>query len=159
MRQPNNKTKKRLMTKQQIGRCGELLVQVKLLLAGIESAPMTTDTGIDLVAFSNRSKRVLTIQAKTNHKPKPAGGKGKRILDWWIPDDSPADAVAFCDLSTFNVWLFKFSELPKFAQQHPKGRYHLGMYIDRTVRVKPHRKSFVHQFEKFLIEKRISQLF
>jgi len=29
-----------------------LLVQYRLLLLGVESAPMSTDTGIDLVAYS-----------------------------------------------------------------------------------------------------------
>lgn len=36
----------------QIGRCGELLVQYRLLKFGIESAPLTTDSGIDLVAYA-----------------------------------------------------------------------------------------------------------
>jgi len=36
---------------QRIGRCGELLVHYKLLKLGIESAAMTTDAGVDLVAF------------------------------------------------------------------------------------------------------------
>ena len=39
------------LTTQQRGRCGELLVQYILLKHGIESAPLTTDTGIDLVAY------------------------------------------------------------------------------------------------------------
>jgi hypothetical protein len=41
-------------TKAQIGRAGELFVQQKLLLNGIDSSPLTTDYGIDLVAFSHR---------------------------------------------------------------------------------------------------------
>ncbi len=36
---------------QQIGKCGELLVQYMLLKHGVESAPLTTDPGIDLVAL------------------------------------------------------------------------------------------------------------
>ena len=36
----------------QIGRCGELFVQYQLLLRGIESAPMSTDAGVDLVAYA-----------------------------------------------------------------------------------------------------------
>jgi hypothetical protein len=39
----------------QIGRCGELLVQLELLKRGIESAAMTTDTGIDLVQETGSS--------------------------------------------------------------------------------------------------------
>jgi hypothetical protein len=38
------------LTTQRIGRMGELLVQYELLRHGIDSAPMTTDAGIDLVA-------------------------------------------------------------------------------------------------------------
>jgi hypothetical protein len=67
------------LAKQQIGRCGELLVQQKLLLYGIESAPMTTDSGIDLVVYSPRERNALTIQVKTNLKAKPGGGIRKTI--------------------------------------------------------------------------------
>ena len=35
-------------TKAQIGRAGELLVQTKFLLRGIESAQMTTDIGAEI---------------------------------------------------------------------------------------------------------------
>ena len=70
----------------QIGKCGELLVQYRLLLLGVESAPMSTDTGIDLVAYSPATLQPVTIQVKTNLKPKPGGGKGKLALDWWVPE-------------------------------------------------------------------------
>src|SRR5712692_6750692 len=50
-----------MLTKTQIGRCGEMLVQYHLLRAGIESAPMTTDTGVDLVAYLPATKRPFTI--------------------------------------------------------------------------------------------------
>ncbi len=36
---------------QQIGKCGELLVQYLLLKRGIESALLTTDYGIDLIGL------------------------------------------------------------------------------------------------------------
>jgi len=77
-------------TKQQIGKAGELIVQQKLLLMGIESAPLTTDSGIDLVTYSKNKDDALTGQVKSNLELKPAGGKGKLALDWWIPDDTPA---------------------------------------------------------------------
>jgi hypothetical protein len=35
-----------------IGAAGELLVQYKLLKYGVDSAAMTTDSGIDLIAYS-----------------------------------------------------------------------------------------------------------
>ena len=53
-------------TTQQVGRCGELLVQYRLLRLGVESAPMTTDSGIDLVAFDPKRQAVVTIQVKTS---------------------------------------------------------------------------------------------
>ena len=53
-------------------------VQYRLLKHGIESAPMTTDSGIDLVAYAPYSKRAVTIQVKANEKPKPAGRPSRR---------------------------------------------------------------------------------
>lgn len=39
-----------------IGAAGELLVQFKLLKYGIDSARMTTDAGVDLVAYCHFSE-------------------------------------------------------------------------------------------------------
>ena len=75
------------LTTQQIGRFGELLVHFDLLRYGIESAPMTTDAGVDLVAYAGSKGRSLTIQVKTNLTPKPGGGKGAPAIDRWISED------------------------------------------------------------------------
>jgi len=69
------------LTTQQIGRLGELLVQFELLRYGIDSAPMTTDAGVDLVAYAGSKGRSLTIQVKTNLTPKPGGGKGASAVE------------------------------------------------------------------------------
>ncbi|MDE8347718.1 MAG: hypothetical protein POH28_16320 [Acidocella sp.] len=92
------------LSTQQIGKLGELLVQYRLLSFGIESAPMTTDSGIDLVAYSSSREKVFTIQVKTNLKPKPGGGKGKAALDWRVPQESPAQLFALVDLSKDRIW-------------------------------------------------------
>ena len=42
------------------------MVQYQLLLHGIESAPMSTDTGIDLVTYSPKTATPVTVQVKTN---------------------------------------------------------------------------------------------
>ena len=63
-------------------------MQFQLLMHGIESAPLTTDSGIDLVAYAPKGARPVTIQVKTNLKPKPSGGKGKDALDWWVDHTS-----------------------------------------------------------------------
>lgn len=144
----------------QIGKCGELLVQYRLLLLGVESASMSTDTGIDLVAYSSRRALPVTIQVKTNLKPKPGGGRGKLALDWWVPEATPATFVALADLSTENVWVFTPQELNELAQQQSNGRLHLYMYTDATARPRnlTHRVH-AHEFERFLLSNVAERIF
>lgn len=148
------------LTTAQIGKAGELLVQQKLLLHGIESAPLTTDAGIDLVAYSTKEKDAITIQVKTNLKAKPGGGKGKLSIDWWAPQDSPAELFCFVDLERNRVWLIKTKELVSLAQQQSKGRFHFFMAVDPTAQVrrdgKPHHD---YEFEQYLLENRVHKLF
>jgi hypothetical protein len=117
-----------------IGRCGELLVQYKLLKLGIESAPMTTDSGVDLVAFASKAQRTVTIQVKANDAAKQGGGRGKLALDWWIADDCPSELAACFDVSTDSAWLLTKVEVATMAQQHSGGRFHLYMYVDVAAR-------------------------
>jgi hypothetical protein len=144
----------------QIGKSGELLVQYRLLLLGIESAPMSTDTGVDLVAYSPRLAQAITIQIKTNLRAKPGGGKGKAALDWWVSESVPAALVALVDLSSEKVWLFKREELMELAQQKSSGRVHLYMYTDPAVRPRSKdRLSNAYEFERFIISNRVNELF
>ncbi len=148
------------LTTAQIGRAGELLVQYRLLLLGVDSAPMSTDSGIDLVAYAPATKIPSSIQVKTNLKPKPAGGKGKAHLDWWVSDNSPAQLHALVDLSERRVWMFTADELATQAQQHSKTKYHIYMYTDLSL--KPQKKDravYVHEFEKYLLQNRAPFLF
>ncbi len=141
------------LSTQQIGKSGELLVQYKLLKMGVESSPLTTDSGVDLVAYSPRKEKPLTIQVKTNLKPKPGGGKGKLTLDWWTPEDHKVDLYALVDLESEKIWLLTPKQLSKEAQQNPKGRYHIYMNLDPTLKPKKlDRKSFLFEFESYLIE-------
>jgi hypothetical protein len=142
----------RALATSQIGKCGELLVQYHLLLLGVESAPMSTDTGIDLVAYSPTRKSAHTIQVKTNLKAKPGGGTGKAALDWWIPEDSPAEFLALVDLSDSLIWLLTHAQLAEHAQQRSSGRFHLYMYTDPEARPrKTDRLSLQWQFQEFLL--------
>ena len=144
----------------QIGRCGELLVQYVLLLRGIESAPMSTDAGVDLVAYSPKTSHPATIQVKTNLQAKPGGGKGKAALDWWLSEDTPAQLVALVDLSSQRVWLFAREEIAKLAQQKSSGRFHLYMYTDPTAQPKKTgRLAHVYEFEKYLLQNRAYEFF
>jgi hypothetical protein len=144
----------------QIGKCGELLVQYQLLLQGIESAPMSTDAGIDLVAYSPRSTRAQTIQVKTCLRPKPGGGKGKMALDWWYPAKSPAGWLVLADLSDIGrMWLFHYAEAVALAQQKPTTRpdVHLYMHLEQGVRTK-HERAHVDQFDEYLLSRSMGRL-
>lgn len=148
------------LTTAQIGKSGELLVQYRLLLLGIESAPMNTDTGMDLVVYSPRLSQALTIQVKTNLCAKPGGGKGKAALDWWVPESVPAQFVACVDLSSERVWLFTREELTGLAQQKSSGKLHLYMYTDLNVRPRTkNRLVHSHEFDRFLISNRVATVF
>jgi len=146
------------LTTAQIGKCGELLVQYRLLKHAIEASAMPTDAGIDLVAFSSASRRTVTIQVKANLRAKPGGGKGSMALDWWAPQQSPAELFALVDLESDQVWLFWKEELARFAQQKPEGRLHFYMYLDAEVRTRGGDKH-VREFDAFKIEKRVVETF
>ncbi|MDD2761392.1 MAG: hypothetical protein PHH11_14010 [Methylomonas sp.] len=145
------------MNTQQIGKAGELLVQYQLLKLGIESSPLTTDSGIDLVAFSNQKNKPFTIQVKANEKPKPGGGKGALALDWWLRENSPTELVALVDLSHNRTWLFLHSTFAQLAQQKSNGKFHFYMYLSDDVSAKKRAK--VCEFEEFLIENQVGSIF
>ena len=148
------------LTTQQIGKCGELLVQYQLLQSGIESAPMTTDSGIDLVAYSKKGNKALTIQVKTVQKPKPGGGKGRLSIDWWAPQNSEAELFAFVELQDQRVWLLKNKELELLAQQKPVGRLHFFMILDPEAKDRKDNKKFrLYEFEKYKLENRLNSVF
>lgn len=150
---------KKQKTKQHIGRAGELLVQYKLIKYGIDSSAMTTDSGIDLVAYSPKNMKAYTIQVKTQEKPSPGGGKGKLAISWDLKDNSPADLIAVAELSTDTVWLFTLSEFVELAQQHSsKGNYKLYMYVDECVKTKKV-VALKSQFSKYLLEERVRTVF
>ena len=145
-------------TTQQIGRMGELLVQYELLSQGIDSARMTTDSGIDLVAYSGVKGRSFTIQVKTNLTPKPGAGKAPAI-DWWVSEDCPAEFYAFVDLSTRRVWLMTKQELASSAQQRSGGRLHIYMYTNAGSESVAYSRHGDARFSEFLFENRVSSLF
>jgi len=144
------------LSTQQIGKLGELLVQYRLLEFAVESAHLTTDAGIDLVAYSSQASGAKTIQVKANLKPKPSGGKGRAGLDWWVPVASPADLFALVDISTNSIWLFTKAELAAHAQQESNGRFHLYMYTDENVKTRKNLPTLVSNFSAFLLERRVS---
>ena len=120
---------------------------------------MTTDSGIDLVAYSPKNKRPYTIQVKTKEKPSRGGGKGKLSLAWDLRDNSPAELVAVADLSSDSVWLFTHAEYEDLAQQHSaNGNLKLYMYVDESINTKK-KMALLSQFEQYRLENRIVTFF
>lgn len=137
---------------------GELLVQFNLLKYGIDSARMTTDSGIDLVAYSPKDRRAYTIQVKTKEKPTGAGGTGKKALGWFLSDSTPAQLIALVDLESENVWLFEIQDFRKKAQQKSgKNIMQLYMYTEEPRKTK-HEYSKVSDFHEYLIDNQIHKL-
>lgn len=118
---------------------------------------MTTDTGIDLVAYVPGGKRAITIQVKTNLRPKPGGGRGKLALDWWVSETSPAELAALVDLDTQRIWLIPQDELSTVAQQRLGGRLHFYFYTDGQSQPRLAGR-LVHEFERYLIAAQIERL-
>lgn len=114
---------------QAIGAAGELLVQYQLLKQGIDSARLTTDSGIDLVMYVPGHQSAATIQVKTKLKPVPAGGTGKPSLGWRFPIDCKAQWLACVDMSRDAVWLFTIEEAIGYAKQTPPQLY---WYVDEA---------------------------
>ncbi|MCE3255721.1 MAG: hypothetical protein K0R25_1215 [Rickettsiaceae bacterium] len=140
----------------QIGKAGELLVQYKLLLKGIESAQLTTDSGIDLVAYSAKSKKSFTIQVKTNLQPKKGGGKGKLALDWYLRADSPADLVALVDLESERIWLMTLEQISGLAQQKSSSNVlHIYLYTQKTTSKK---RTHDFEFSDYLFEDQVLKI-
>ena len=136
----------------QIGRCGELLVQLKLLRLGIDSAALSTDKGVDLVAYSPSTSKAISIQVKTNLSAKPGGGKGKNALDWWVKCPMAAAYAALVELSSDNVRLLSRDELESHAQQRSGGRLHLYMYVDPTAKPRNHTRLVrAYEFGQYLL--------
>ncbi|PVE58771.1 hypothetical protein [Microbacterium testaceum] len=106
------------MSTQHIGAAGELLVQYRLLKMGLDSARLTTDSGVDLVVYSPTTAQAITVQVKTVQEPTPAGGRGKLAVGWNFPHDLRAQVLATVVLSEDAVWLFTMAEARSLAQQH-----------------------------------------
>jgi hypothetical protein len=145
---------------QHIGAAGELLVQYRLLKLEIDSARLTTDSGVDLVVYAPGSGVATTVQVKTVREPTPAGGRGAPAIGWTFPQSAPAQMLALVLLSTDDVWLFGIDEARQLAQQHsPKGDRRLYWYVGAEkpagVRVGLHES----EVADFLLERRARALF
>ena len=134
---------------QQVGRAGELLVQYMLLKRGIDSAPMTTDRGVDLVAIQSGTGRTASIQVKTaRHRD------GGSYIVWAMPDECKAEYVAAVDLMRDLCWLFTKVEFERLAGSHRWLWWYIPGHRPKRARSMPE-----EDFASFEIDAAISRLF
>lgn len=150
-----------MTTTQHIGAAGELLVQYRLVKLGIDTARLTTDSGVDLVAYTPGSANAVTIQVKTQTAPSPAGGKGALSVGVFFPDDLRAQLLAVTLLSSDAVWLFTREEARELAQQHSaRGMRQLYWYVEeRLARGAAAAPRHARDMEPYLLERRVGDLF
>ena len=150
-----------MTTTQHIGAAGELLVQYRRVKRGIDTARLTTDSGVDLVAYAPGSASAVTIQVKTQTAPSPSGGKGALSVGFFFPDDLRAQLLAVTLLSSDAVWLFTREEARELAQQHnARGVRQLYWYMEeRPGRGAAAAPRHAGDMEPYLLERRVGDLF
>lgn len=136
-------------------------MQYRLVKLGIDSARLTTDSGVDLAAYAPASASASTIQVKTQAVPSPSGGKGALSVGFFFPDDLRAELLAVTLLSEDTVWLFTRDEARARAQQHNRrGMRQLYWYMEpRPVRAGVTSPLHSGDLAPYLLEHRIGELF
>ena len=140
---------------QQIGKCGELLVQYMLLKYGIESAPLTTDVGIDLLAFPSIRQTPVTIQVKTSSTHSKRAGE--KWLRWQIPEACPADYIAAVDISRNKFWLIRTEAFKRIAYHRADGDWDLRISLTESVSTRVKLKE--EQIKEYETEAAIPKIF
>ena len=79
-------------------------------------------------------------------------------MHWWLPENCPADLVAFVDLSTDRIWLMTMNDVREVAQQLSARGFHVTMYTEYIPK-KTGKKRPAVEYEKYLMEKRMNQFF
>lgn len=149
------------LTKQHIGAYGELMVQMQLLAFGIDSARMTSDSGIDLLAYDTSSGTSFSVQVKTNEPEKAGKGKQESRPSFGIEETAADKADIFAFVAhglaiksqsggiVESCWYLTKEDLcnPKICSQR-NGSYRFFIYSD--THSTPHKKginaSFAREF-------------
>lgn len=114
---------------QAIGAAGQLLVQYRLLKHGIDSARLTTDSGIDLVMYVPGTHEAHTVQVKATSTHFPYGKDSAPQLWWPFPVACKAQWLAAVDLMRDLVWLLPIDVALQVARGNSKGTTTLMWYI------------------------------
>lgn len=142
---------------QAIGAAGELFVQYHLIKRGIDSARLTTDSGIDLVMYVPGSREAQTVQVKATNTNFP-NGPGSAPQLWWIfPVACKAQWLAVVDLPRDLAWLLPIGDAQRESRgKDSKGNTNLQWYIGE----KPKRASIQAEadFDRYRLNAVIDRL-
>ena len=142
------------LSARKVGRCGELLVQYRLLRKGVDSSYLTTDPGIDLVAFPNVSQKPVTIQVKTSRH---LGSAKETRLEWQIWENCPAEYIALVDFNRHKCWLIEIEVFKPKARSIPNNKRKLQWKFSDYA---PERlKQKEEEFKEYEMETAISRVF
>ncbi|WP_142274483.1 hypothetical protein [Mycobacterium scrofulaceum] len=101
---------------QAIGAAGELFVQYHLIKRGIDSARLTTDSGIDLAMYVPGTREAHTIQVKATNNNYAMGPKEPPQVWWPFPVTCKAQWLAVVDLPRDLVWLLPIDDALREAR-------------------------------------------
>jgi hypothetical protein len=131
-----------------IGSAGELLVQYQLLKHGIDSARLTTDSGINLVMYVPGTRDAVTVQVKAAERPFRDGGTGPFIIGWFFPRACKAHWLAGVDVSRDMVWLFRTEDALHYASGNTE-----NVFLYRRIRNARGPKAPIEDdFEKYRLD-------
>ncbi|MFN6544470.1 hypothetical protein [Mycolicibacterium nivoides] len=115
---------------QAIGAAGELFVQYHLIKRGIDSARLTTDSGIDLVMYVPGAREAHTVQVKATNTNYPYGVGTAPQLWFPFPVTCRAQWLAVVDLPRDLAWLLPIEDALYLARGRGKaGTTTLMWYI------------------------------
>lgn len=146
-----------MATTAHIGAAGELLVQYRLLRLGIDSARMTTDSGVDAVAYG--ASGAVTIQVKTQLQLSPSAGTGPLAAGFNFPATMPAQLLACVLLEPETVWLFTRAEAIGLAQQLSPNDVHRLYLFGPGIDASRYRAHDWTDLAPFVLEERAAVLF
>lgn len=142
--------------RQAIGAAGELFLQYQLIKRGIDSARLTTDSGIDLVMYVPGSREAHTIQVKATNTNYP-NGPGTSPQLWWIfPRTCKAQWLAVVDLTRDRAWLLPIEDALREARGNDsKGNTNLQWYIGEKPKRAIHSET---DFDRYQLDAAIDRL-
>lgn len=142
---------------QAIGAAGELFIQYQLIKRGIDSARLTTDSGIDLALYVPGTRDAHTVQVKATNSHQPAGQGTAPQLWWQFPVACEAQWLAVVDLKRDLAWMLPIEDARALARnEESNGTTWLMWYLDHNPRSRV--QGSESEFDKYRLSAVIDRL-